>query len=126
VEIVVLTAAFGIAVLCGLLLLFWIVNAIRGKRSKIGQMAATIVVMYWGVWQVYVLNPAVSTNLSYFVAPIAGVSILLILSWAVRDATSEPTSEGPDVKIPAMAMRLPEHQTQEIEKEERKGIAGGQ
>jgi len=98
----------------------------RGKRSKMGRMAATIVVMYWGVWQVYVLNPAVGTNLSYFLAPIAAVSILLILSWALRDLTREPLPGGSDVKIPAMAKRLPADGSQEMEEEEQKKIAVGE
>src|SRR5438105_4503857 len=104
-ETALLVAAFGIAVLCAFLLLFPIMNSLRGKRSTAGWMAVTTVGMSWAVWQVYVLNPVTGKNLTYFLAPIAFASVLLILSWGVKDAVSRPPSQGPDVKVPAMAMR---------------------
>jgi hypothetical protein len=125
-ETVVLMAALGIAVLCGFLLLFWIISALRGKRSKAGRVVAAIVVSFWAAWQTYVLNPAVGTNLTYFVVPIAVMSVLLILSWVISDVTSEPPSEGPDVKIPSMAMRHSAGTGQELEDDEQKNIAVGE
>jgi hypothetical protein len=125
-ETALLVTAFGIAVLCGFLLLLWMINALRGKRSAAGRMAATTVAMSWAVWQVYVLNPAAGRNLTYILAPIACVSVLLILSWAAKDATSAPPSEGPDVKIPAVAMRQSAQPGIEWEADEQKKIAVGE
>ena len=124
-ERLVLVAALGVAILCSILLLIWIIKAVRGKRSKAGRIAATMVVSFWAAWQTYVLNPAVGTNLTYFVAPIAVVSVLLILSWVIRDLMSEPPSEGPDVKIPSMAMRHSGGTGEESEEDEQKKVAVG-
>ena len=125
-ERVLFVAAFGIAVLCGLLLLLWIIQALRGKRAISGRMAATIVGMSGALWQAYVLNPAVGINLAYFLGPIALVSVLLILSRGLKDAMSEPPSEGPDVKIPAVAMRRSAGMSQELHEEQKKKIAAGE
>jgi hypothetical protein len=126
-ETVVLVAAFSIAVLCGFLLLFWMIRALRGKRSSVGRVVATIVGMFWAVWQVYVLNPAAGINLTYILAPIAFVNALLILSWGAKDAMSEPPSEGPDVKFPAMAMRQqPVELAHESEEDEQRKTAVGE
>jgi hypothetical protein len=125
-ERALLVAAFGIAVLCGFLLLFRMINALRGKRSTAGRMAATTVAMSWAVWQAYVVNPVTGKNLTYLLAPIAFVSVLLILSWRAKDAMGEPPSEGPDVKIPAMAMRQSARLSHGLEEDKQKRIAVGE
>jgi uncharacterized membrane protein len=125
-ETAVLVTAIGITVLCGLLLLFWIISAMRGKRSNAGRMAATIAGVCWGVWQVYVLNPAVGINLTYFMAPIIFATVLLVLSRAAKESTDNPSFEGPDAKTPAMAMRQLVETGQEVESIEGKKIAVGE
>ena len=110
-ETAVLIAALTTVVLCGFLLLFWIMKAMRGKRSPIGRVAAVIVGMSWALWQVYVISPEIGSRLAYFVVPLAAVAILMIISWSVQEITSkspEPPSKGPYLKIPAMAVRLPQ------------------
>src|SRR5437879_396320 len=125
-ETALLVAAFGIAILCSFLLLFWNINAFRGKRSIAGRMAAATVGMSWAVWQVYVLNPVTGKNLAYLLSPIAFASVLLILSWGAKDAMSRPPSEGPDVKVPAMGMRHAARTGQVSEENEQKRIAVGE
>jgi uncharacterized membrane protein YuzA (DUF378 family) len=125
-ETAVLIVAIGIAVLCGFLLLFWIISAFRGKRSTVSRMAAAIVGMSCAVWQVYVLNPAAGINLTYFMAPIIFATVLLVLFRAVKESTDKPSFEGPDVKTPAMAMRQLVETGQEVESVEGKKIAVGE
>ena len=103
-ETALLVAAFGIAALCAFLLLFGIINSLRGRRSTAGRIAVTTVGMSWAVWQVYVLNPVAGKNLTYVLAPIAFASVLLILSWAVKDAMSRPPSDTWPVRA---AWRIP-------------------
>ena len=122
-ETVLLVAAFGIAVLCAFLLLFGIINSLCGKRSTVGWMAVTTVGMSWAVWQVYDLNPMIGKDLTYLLAPIAFAGVLLILSWGVKDAMSRPPSEGPDVKVPAMAMRQSAELANESEQDVQRKIA---
>jgi len=129
VETAILIAAFTTAVLCGFLLLFWIVKAMRGKRSQIGRVAAAIICICWALWQVYVLSPEIGSRLAYFVVPLAAVAILMIISWSVQEITSkspDPLSEGPYLKIPAMVLRLPEELSREAQAEEEKKVAVGE
>ena len=86
-------------------------------------MAVTTVGMSWAVWQVYDLNPMIGKDLTYLLAPIAFAGVLLILSWGVKDAMSRPPYEGPDVKVPAMAMRQSAELANESEQDEQRKIA---
>jgi hypothetical protein len=99
------------------------VAALRGKPAKELRNAAILVFMIFAVWQGYALNPLLAVPFAYFVVPAVIAGALLILVSGVRDAGSDEPRSGPECRIPAMALRVPQGQAEE--EEELRSVARG-
>jgi hypothetical protein len=78
--------------------------------------------MILALWQSYRLNPVPAAWIAYLCVPGAIAGALLILLSGIRDIRSDEPNDGPERRVPAMAMRLPQTQDEE---EELKLAAGG-
>jgi hypothetical protein len=78
--------------------------------------------MILALWQSYLLNPVPAAWIAYLCVPGAIAGVLLILLSGIRDIRSDEPNDGPERRVPAMAMRLPQTQDEE---EELKLAAGG-
>jgi hypothetical protein len=96
------------AISCAVLLFVLMIRAIRVGPPSFAKMTALALLVSVAVWQAYLLIPIVGRYLAYFLMPIAVGGVLFAFLWNLRDALKGSPSDGPDVKIPAVAKRLRE------------------
>jgi hypothetical protein len=101
-------ACLALAMTCASLLLFGFLQAVRGKKTRILRSAAALILMIFALWQSYLLMPVPTVWIAYACTPAAIAGALLILLSGVREMTSDEPSDGPERRIPAMAMRVPQ------------------
>jgi hypothetical protein len=114
-------ASLTVALTCALFLLIAFVGVLRGKNGKVLRSAAILTLMVFALWQSYLLNPLLASWTAYLCVPAAIAGALLILLSGIRDLRSDEFDDGPERRVPAMAMRVPEAQ----DEEELKVVAGG-
>ena len=102
-----------VAMFCVVLLLVWTLRAFRGSPFLLGRTTGVAVLACLAVWQIYLLNPAVGAQLAKFVLPFVVVAFLFAFFRNVREALRRSPSDGPDMKIPAMAKRREKLEDQE-------------
>ena len=97
-------------------LLLAFVRVLRGKQVGTLRSAAVMVLMIFALWQSYLLKPMPTVWAVYACIPAAIAGALLILLSGVREmASNEPPGEGPERRVPAMALRVPQTQAEEEE-----------
>jgi hypothetical protein len=111
-----------VSLACALFLLIVFVRVLRGKDGKVLRSAAILTLMVFALWQSYLLNPVPAAWIAYLCVPAAIAGALLVLLSGVHDMRSDEPDDGPERRVPAMAMRVPEGQDEE---EESKVVAGG-
>ena len=116
-------ASLTVALTCALFLLIAFVGVLRGKNGKVLRSAAILTLMVFALWQSYLLNPLLASWTAYLCVPAAIAGALLILLSGVHDLRSDEPDDGPERRVPAMAMRLPN--TQDEDEELKLGAGGG-
>jgi hypothetical protein len=115
-------ACLAVAATSAWFLLSAFVRVLRGKKTQILRNAAAMVLMIFALWQSYLLKPAPTVWMVYACVPAAIAGALLILLSGIREVTSYEPGEGPERRVPAMALRVPQPQHEE---EELKVAVGG-
>jgi hypothetical protein len=114
--------SLALALASALFLLIAFVRILRGKNVKVLRSAAIMALMIFALWQSYLLNPAPAAWIAYLCVPAAIAGALLILLSGVHDMRSDEPDDGPERRIPAMALRAPQPQEED---EDLKFAAGG-
>ncbi|HET8921590.1 MAG TPA: hypothetical protein VFN26_01190 [Candidatus Acidoferrum sp.] len=102
-----------VAIICVVLLFVWTLRAFRGRPLFLGRTTGVAALASLAVWQIYVLSPTLGRRYAKFVLPVVVVAFLSTFFWNVREALGRSPSDGPDVKIPAMAKRKENPEDQE-------------
>jgi len=99
------------------------VAVLRNKTVNTLRSAAILVFMIFAAWQAYLLNPVLAVPVLYFLVPAIIAGALLILMSGIRDADSDEPRSGPEGRIPAVALRVPDSQAGD--EDEFRSVAGG-
>jgi hypothetical protein len=116
-------ACLAVAVTSALFLLLAFVRVLQGKTVGILKNAAALVLMIFALWQSYLVKPIPTVWIVYACVPAAIAGALLILLSGVREIASDEPGDGPERRVPAMALRVP--QTQGEEEEVKVAVGGG-
>jgi peptidoglycan/LPS O-acetylase OafA/YrhL len=103
------------AMASALFLLVAFVRVLRSRTVRASRSAVVLVLMILALWQSYRLNPVPAAWIAYLCVPGAIAGALLILLSGVRDLRSDEPNDGPERRVRAMAMRLPQTQDEEEE-----------
>lgn len=118
-------ACLAVAVTSALFLLLAFVRILRGKTVGILKSAAALVLMIFALWQSYLLKPVPTVWIVYACVPAAIAGALLILLSGGREMRSDEPGEGPERRVPAMALRVPQTQDQDEDEELKVAVGGG-
>jgi hypothetical protein len=89
------------------------VRVLRGKKAGILRNGAALVLMVFALWQSYLLEPVPTAMIVYGCVPAAIAGALLIVLSGVPEMTSDEPGDGPERRVPAMALRVRQTQVEE-------------